>query len=102
MLAGQASEQVLELLETVTVNVQETTCGGDAASDAVAVTVVVPTGNDEPEAISVVTVTWPLLSVALGAKVTFAEPEPGELSGIVMSAGQVIVGASVSSMVTWK
>jgi hypothetical protein len=102
MLEGQASEQVLLPLETVTLNVHEAVCGGDAASDAVAVTVVVPTGNDDPEGISVVTVTWPLLSVAVGAKVTLADPEPGELSATVMSAGQVIVGGSVSTTVTLK
>lgn len=84
---------------TVMVNEQ----GGDilpVASDAVQVTVVVPTGKVEPDAGVHVTLTPGQLSLAVGAaKATTAEHWPG--SGVVvMLAGHVIVGFCASLTVT--
>ena len=65
------------------------------ASVAVEVTVVVPTGNTEPEAGDDTTVTPGQLSEAVTVKFTTAPHWPGELL-VVMLAGQVIVGGWVS------
>jgi len=76
---------------TVTVNEQVELL--PQASVAVAVTVVVPRANTDPDAGRVVMVTAPpQLSVAFTVKFTTALQEPiGELT--VMLAGQVITGA---------
>jgi hypothetical protein len=71
------------------------------ASVAVQVTGVVPTSKLEPGSRSQDTFAAPLLSLAVTAKLTLA-PEPGELSKAVMSAGQLIVGSSMSLTVTVK
>ena len=73
-----------------------------AASFAVTVTVVVPTGNVLPEAGLVVMVTAPpQLSVAVGANVT-ALPQVPVVDVVVILEGQVITGACVSFTVTVK
>ena len=72
-----------------------------AASVAVHVTVVTPTGKDEPDAGRQLTVAPGQLSDAVGTVyVTVAEPEDGGDSTTVMFAGQVTVGACVSLTVT--
>ena len=72
------------------------------ASVATEVTVVVPTGNDEPEAGVLTTVTAPeQLSVAVTVKLTTATQA---LEGVAteMLAGQVIVGAVTSfTVIIW-
>src|SRR5689334_10421895 len=84
---------------TVTVNVQ--LCWLPLASAAVAVTVVVPTGNSEPEAGLQSTGAAPQLSVAVGqANVTICPP--GGAPVTVMFAGQTSSGFSVSFTVTVK
>ena len=73
-----------------------------AASVAVHVTVVVPTGKDEPEAGTHAVVTPGQLSPAVGAAyVTVAAHVPGALLAVTL-AGQVIVGGCVSLTVTVK
>jgi hypothetical protein len=79
------------------------------SSVAVQMTVVVPSVKGSPELWSQETVAEPaglarvpLLSVAVTVKLTFAEPEPGELSNLVMFAGQWITGFSTSVTVTAK
>jgi hypothetical protein len=62
-------------------------------TDVVQVTVVGPTGKNEPEA--GVQVTVPQLPVVVGAKLTLAPHWPGSLF-TVMLAGQVIVQAGVT------
>src|SRR4051812_37091224 len=64
------------------------------ASVAVTFTIVVPIANTDPEAAEVVTVAEQL-SVAVALKVTTAPHEPGS-EFTVMSAGQLITGASLS------
>jgi hypothetical protein len=66
------------------------------ASVALQLTVVVPTLKSEPDAGMQEVVTPVQLSLAIGAKLTVLEPEPGELSFTFMFAGQVIDGFSVS------
>jgi hypothetical protein len=70
-------------------------------SVAVQWTVVVPE-NESPELWSQETGALPLLSADVTLKVTVADPEPGELSNLAMFAGQLIVGLSVSLIVTVK
>jgi hypothetical protein len=66
-----------------------------AASLAVAVTVVVPTGKTEPDGGLLVTFGTEQLSVALTIKLTMAAHEPtGALT--TMSAGQLMLGAVLS------
>ena len=72
-----------------------------AASVAVMVTSVVPTGKILPEAGTLENVTPGQLSVAVGAKVTTASHRPGSLLTII-SAGQVTTGASSSLTVIVK
>ena len=66
-------------------------------------TVVVPTENDVPEAgLHTATTQFP---VVVGAKLTVASPESGELSGTLIFPGQLIVGCTggrVSLIVTVK
>jgi hypothetical protein len=84
---------------TVTLKLQFTEL--PAASVAVAFTVVVPNGKTEPDALLVTIVGIPQLSLPVTVKLTAAEHDPdGALT--VMSAGQVIVGFSVSLTVTLK
>ena len=72
-----------------------------AASVAVHVTVVVPTGNDEPDAGTQFTVAPGQLSDGVGTVyVTVADPEDGGDSTTVMLAGHVTVGTCVSLTVT--
>src|SRR5579885_1970555 len=98
MLAGQVMVGFSVSL-TVTLKLQLEVF--PAASVAVAVTVVVPTANAVPEAGLVVTDTPGQLSVAFTWKLTTAEHLPASLL-CVMSAGQVIFGASLSTTVTLK
>jgi len=85
---------------TVTVNVQLAVL--PAASVAVAVTVVVPTGKVLPDAGTVVTVTPGQLSLADGsANVTTAPQVPGVLLTEIF-AGQVMLGGCTSFTVTVK
>ena len=70
-----------------------------AASVAVVVTKVVPTGNTLPEAGTLDSVTPAQLSVAVGVKFTTALQFPVSLLTVI-SAGQVTTGFSVSSTVT--
>ena len=84
---------------TVTLKVQ--LCELPAASVAVAVTIVVPTGKTEPDAGLLMTVGTPQLSVAFTVKFTVAEHEP-EGAFTVISAGQEIFGFCVSLTVTLK
>ena len=70
------------------------------ASVAVQVTVVVPTGNVEPEAGTHATVAVPQSSLAVGtANVTTAEQALAS-AWVTTSAGQEIVGAAASVTVT--
>ena len=71
------------------------------ASVAVAVTVVAPTGNVDPEAGEAETVAPGQLSVTGIWKLTTAPQAPGSLL-TVMFAGQVSCGASLSATVTVK
>lgn len=85
---------------TVTVNVQVASGLLGLVSDAVTVTVVVPTGKKEPGAGFAVTVAPPQLSVAEGnAKFTIAPHCPGSLFTEIFE-GQLSWGASVSCTVT--
>jgi hypothetical protein len=70
-----------------------------AASVAVQVTVVVPTGKNVPDAGEQTTVTPGQLSVAVAVKVTMAPHSSGSLH-FVMGAGQLIAGGCVSATVT--
>jgi len=70
------------------------------ASVALQVTVVVPTLKSEPEAGVQEVVTPGQLSLAIGAKLTVLEPDPGELSFTLMFAGHVMDGFSVSLTAT--
>jgi hypothetical protein len=79
----------------VTVKLQEAVLR--EVSVAVQVTVVVPCGKVDPEGGLQTTVGTPQLSVAAGAKVTTA----GQ-AALVMGAGQMIFGGSVSLTVTVK
>ncbi len=84
---------------TVTVNVQVPVFA--AASVAVHVTVVTPTGKLDPEAGTQFTVAPGQLSDAVGVVyVTVADPEDGGDSTTVMFEGQVTVGACASFTVT--
>jgi hypothetical protein len=79
----------------VTVKLQEAVL--PEVSVAVQVTVVVPSGKVDPDGGLQTTVATPQLSVATGAKVTTAGH-----AALVMGAGQVIFGGSVSTTVTVK
>ena len=82
----------------VTVTVKEAVVGGLTPSEAVQFTVVVPTGNVEPDGgLQLTTGGLPLLSVADTEYVTTA-PVPDVVTEI--SAGTVNEGGSVSSNVT--
>jgi hypothetical protein len=84
---------------TVTVKVQDPVFA--AASVAVHVTVVVPIGNDDPDAGTQLTVAPGQLSEAVGTVyVAVAVPDPGGFSVTVMFAGHATVGACVSWIVT--
>src|SRR5436190_1753625 len=88
------------LSSTVTVNVQELLL--PELSVAVLVTVVVPTGNEEPLAGLLTTVTEPAQLSDVGmAKVTLLAQEPAAALA-VMFPGQVIEGGCLSSTVTVK
>ena len=65
------------------------------------VTVVTPTGNTEPDGGTQAAVTPGALSVAVGVKFTAAEQSPRSLV-FRMSAGQTILGGSLSLTVTLK
>ena len=83
---------------TVTVKLQLAVL--PAASVAVAVTKVVPTGNVLPDAGTLTTVTPGQLSETVGAAyVTTAPQVPGVLLTVIL-AGQVIVGGCTSFTVT--
>jgi hypothetical protein len=82
---------------TVTVKVQVAVL--PVASVAVEVTVVVPTGKNEPEAGTAATVTPGQLSVAFTAKFTTAPHWLGSLLTVIF-AGQVITGGCTSFTVT--
>jgi hypothetical protein len=84
---------------TVTVNMQVEAL--PAASVAVQVTVVVPTGKNVPDGGEQTTVTPGQLSVAVAVKVTMAPHWSGSLH-CVTGAGQLIVGGSQSFTVTEK
>jgi hypothetical protein len=86
----------------VTVNVQLAVF--PESSEAVQVTVVAPTGNVEPdggEHNTVAAAEHAPVTVGVGY-VTIADPEPGEDSNAVTSAGQVIAGGSLLFTVTVK
>jgi hypothetical protein len=89
-----------QALNTVTVNVHVAVL--PEASVAVQVTVVVPTGNTEPEAGVHDVVTPGQLSDAVGANVTGLPLVGGQVAGAAtaMLAGQVIVGGCVSLTLT--
>ena len=84
---------------TVTVNEQVPSGLFGEASLAVHVTVVVPTGNVEPDAGTHAIVAPGQLSVAVAVYVTAAEHWPAAF-GTVIGAGQFATGASVSCTVT--
>ena len=96
VMAGGVLVVVVEL--TVTVKLQELMLA--EASRAVHVTVVVPTGNDDPDGGAQLAVTPGQLSAAVGAaKLTIAMVWPaGTL--VTTFAGQTIAGGSVSLTVT--
>jgi hypothetical protein len=98
MFAGQV---MVGFCVSVTVTVKLHTAVFPEASVAVAFTVVVPTGKDEPEAGLATTVTPGQLSFAPTVKLTVAEHVPGALP-TEMLAGQEMVGACVSFTVTVK
>src|SRR5436305_3628747 len=83
---------------TVTVNEHEAVL--PAVSVAVQFTVVVPTGKADPDGGTHITVAAQL-SVTVGANVTVAVFEAGQVSGVtaVMLAGQVITGGIGSTVV---
>ena len=85
-----------QALNTVTVKLHVAVL--PEASVAVQVTVVVPTGNIEPEAGLQTTVTPGQLSDAIVVKLTVCEVVGGQVAVAVtvMLAGQVIVGGCVS------
>ena len=70
-------------------------------SQAVLVTVVVPTGKANPLGGTLVTLVTVQLSVAVTLKVTLLEQAPGE-AFTVMFAGHVMAGGWVSLTVTVK
>jgi hypothetical protein len=82
---------------TVTVNMQVLEL--PAASVAVLVTVVVPSGNVAPDAGVETTVTVEQSSLARTVKLTAAEQLPGSL-GTMMLAGQTMEGGELSVTVT--
>lgn len=87
-------------IDTVTLNVQEAVLPD--VSTAVQVTCVVPSGKKEPDEGTQLTEAMAQLSKAIGVgKVTVAPFSPA-LLGTEMSAGQIIMGGSASSMVTLK
>src|SRR5260370_4421908 len=98
MCAGQAMLGG-SMSRPVTVNEQLAVL--PVASVAVQVTVVTPFGKDEPLGGLHTTLTPGQLSVTVGAKVTVAAHTPGSVP-VVISAGQVITGFSVSLTVTLK
>ena len=83
--------------ELVTVTVNEQAAVLPDASVAVAVTVVVPIGNTEPDGRLVTTVTPGQLSVAVTAKFTIAVHEAD--AGTLMFCGQLITGGVLSATV---
>jgi hypothetical protein len=85
---------------SVTVTSNEHVAVFPLASVAVDTTVVVPTGNTEPEA-GTETTDEEQLSVEVTEKVTIAPQEPASVL-TVMFAGQAIVGSSLSTTVTVK
>jgi hypothetical protein len=101
MLVGQAPSVGACVSLTVTVKLQF----GDilpAASVALQVTVVVPTGKLDPEdGVQVIVGEAVQLSVAVGVKLTFAAHCPTAVV-VVMLVGQAMVGACVSLTVTVK
>src|SRR5204862_36871 len=104
MLAGQLATGFSSSL-TVTVKAQVVVL--PLASMAVQLTVVVPSGNIEPLAGLQLMLEPGQLSLALAAKVTCAWQSPLTLSApvlvvVVMLAGQVAVGGSLSVTVTVK
>ena len=104
MLAGQLAVGFSSSL-TVTVKVQVLVL--PLASVAVQVTVVVPSGNVEPLAGLQLMLEPGQLSLALAVKVTCAWQSPLTLSApvlvvVVMLAGQVATGGSLSVTVTVK
>ena len=99
IFAGQVMDGACVSL-TVTVKVHEAVL--PEASVAVTVTVVVPTGNTEPEAGNATTDTPGQLSKAVGRVYeTVALHDPGVLFTVIL-AGQVILGAWVSATVIVK
>src|SRR5258708_4407161 len=92
MLGGSMSR-------TVTLNVQLLAL--PLASGAVQTTGVTPVAKNVPLCGSHTTITPGQLSVTVGAKVTVAPHTPGSVP-VVISAGQVITGFSVSLTVTMK
>lgn len=98
MSGGQAIVKAA-LAVTVTAKLHVETL--PAASVAVQVTVVVPTGKAEPDGGWQTTLTPGQLSVALTVKVTVADEAAGA-AATVMSAGQVMTGGCWSSTVTVK
>src|SRR5213075_1186003 len=84
------------LSSTVTVKLQLDEL--PAASVAVAVTVVVPTGKTEPDALLVTTVGTEQLSLAATVKFTIAEHDP-DPALTTMFVGQLIAGAMLSMTV---
>ena len=82
-----------------TVTVNEQLAVFPDVSVAVAVTVVVPFGNVDPDGGAATTVTPGQLSVAVTANVTTAEHRFGSFA-LVIFAGQVITGGCVSFTVT--
>ena len=98
MFAGQTMAGGCVSL-TVTVNVQVERL--PAASVAVTVTVVVPFTKTDPEAGLETTLRLEQLSVALTVKLTTAEHRLGAV-GVMMLAGQIKTGATVSFTVTVK
>src|SRR5215216_7667818 len=84
-------------LELVTVTVNEQVAVLPDASVVVAVTVVVPIGNTEPDGGLLTTVTGEQLSVAVTAKFTIAVHKPE--AGTLMFGGQLITGGVLSATV---
>jgi hypothetical protein len=98
MLAGQLIVGFSSSL-TVTVNEQVVAEVLPLVSVAEQVTVVVPLGNVEPDAGLQLAVASGQLSLAVAEKLTTAEHWPGSFA-LVMLAGQLIVGFSLSLTVT--
>ncbi len=102
-VVGLGAAQVItgsSLSSTVTLKVHSSVF--PAASVAVTVTNVIPTGNTLPEAGTLETVTPGQLSTAVGKNVTTALHSPGSLLAVISAGHESITGSSVSKTVTVK